>query len=131
MHGRSVRRLKRGGILKSLPHIGDAAIAKARCLLECGAIPILPPKSPRHRCPLAILDWQSWSGLQSLLGGNITLYTKLCGQTRSDAFEQMQQHAVQLGANAVIGMRYDATEIAAGITEVLCYGTAVTAQPVQ
>ena len=71
------------------------------------------------------------AGIQSLFGGNITLYTKLCEQTRSDAFEQMQQHAVQLGANAVIGMRYDATEIAAGITEVLCYGTAVTVQPVQ
>lgn len=70
------------------------------------------------------------AGIQSLFGGNITLYTKLCEQTRRDAFEQMQQHAVQLGANAVIGMRYDATEVAAGITEVLCYGTAVTVQPV-
>ena len=70
------------------------------------------------------------AGIQSLFGGNITLYTKLCEQTRRDAFEQMQQHAVQLGANAVIGMRYDATEIAAGITEVLCYGTAVTVEPV-
>jgi uncharacterized protein YbjQ (UPF0145 family) len=63
--------------------------------------------------------------LQSLFGGNISLYTSLCEQARSDAFNDMLAHAGQLGANAVIGVRYDATEIAAGISEVLCYGTAV------
>ncbi len=65
------------------------------------------------------------ASLQSLFGGNITLYTELCERARGDAFDQMLTHAGQLGANAVVGVRYDATEIAAGITEVLCYGTAV------
>jgi len=65
------------------------------------------------------------AGIQSLFGGNISLYTSLCARTRADAFNLMLQHASELGANAVIGVRYDATELAAGITEVLCYGTAV------
>src|SRR5437868_7625549 len=65
------------------------------------------------------------AGLQALFGGNITLYTSLCERAREDAFRQMLAHAGELGANAVIGVRYDATEIATGITEVLCYGTAV------
>ena len=65
------------------------------------------------------------AGLQSLIGGNISLYTSLCERTREDAFNQMLAHAGELGGNAVVGVRYDATEIGAGITEVLCYGTAV------
>jgi uncharacterized protein YbjQ (UPF0145 family) len=65
------------------------------------------------------------AGLQTLFGGNISLYTNLCERTRADAFELMLKHAQQLGANAVIGIRYDATEVMAGVTEVLCYGTAV------
>jgi uncharacterized protein YbjQ (UPF0145 family) len=65
------------------------------------------------------------ASLQTLFGGNISLYTNLCERARSDAFELMLRHAEQLGANAVIGIRYDATEIMAGVTEVLCYGTAV------
>lgn len=67
--------------------------------------------------------------LQSLFGGNITIYTELCEQARNEAFELMCQHASQLGANAMIGVRYDATEVMAGLTEVLCYGTAVRAEP--
>ena len=63
--------------------------------------------------------------LQSLVGGNISLYTNLCERARDDAFNLMIAHAGELGANAIIGVRYDATEIAPGITEVLCYGTAV------
>jgi len=63
--------------------------------------------------------------IQSLFGGNITLYTKLCEQTRQESFDMMIKHAEELGANAIIGIRYDATEIAGGITEVLCYGTAI------
>lgn len=66
------------------------------------------------------------AGLQSLVGGNISLYTTLCERAREDAFEAMLAHAGELGANAVIGVRYDATEISPGITEVLCYGTAVS-----
>src|SRR5258707_6884716 len=65
------------------------------------------------------------ASIQSLFGGNISLYTSLCERTRDDAFKQMLAHAGTLGANAVVGVRYDATEIAPGITEVLCYGTAV------
>jgi len=65
------------------------------------------------------------ANLQSIFGGNISLYTELCERTREEAFNLMLQHAGQLGANAVVGVRYDATEISAGITEVLCYGTAV------
>jgi uncharacterized protein YbjQ (UPF0145 family) len=64
-----------------------------------------------------------------LFGGNITLYTELCERAREDTFNQMLEHAGALGANAVIGVRYDATEIASGITEVLCYGTAVFVEP--
>jgi len=68
------------------------------------------------------------ANLQSLFGGNITLYTSLCDRAREDAFNLMLTHAGELGANAVIGVRYDATEIAPGITEVLCYGTAVAVE---
>ncbi len=66
------------------------------------------------------------ASIQAIFGGNITLYTNLCERARADAFNQMLAHAGQLGANAVVGVRYDATEIAAGITEVICYGTAVS-----
>ena len=65
------------------------------------------------------------ASLQTLVGGNITLLTELCEKTRSDAFELVLQHAEALGANGVIGLRYDATEVMQGVTEVLCYGTAV------
>jgi uncharacterized protein YbjQ (UPF0145 family) len=65
------------------------------------------------------------ASIQSFFGGNISLYTSLCEQARDDAFRQMLSHAAELGANAVVGVRYDATEISPGITEVLCYGTAV------
>ncbi len=65
------------------------------------------------------------AAFQQLVGGNISIYTNLCEQARNDAYELMIQHAQQLGANALIGVRYDATEIASGVTEVLCYGTAV------
>jgi uncharacterized protein YbjQ (UPF0145 family) len=63
--------------------------------------------------------------LQTLVGGNITLFTNLCEKTREDAFEMMMDHARERGGNAVIGVRYDATELLQGVTEVLCYGTAV------
>jgi uncharacterized protein YbjQ (UPF0145 family) len=66
--------------------------------------------------------------LQTIFGGNITLFTDLCEKTRSQAFEMMLQHAQQLGANAVIGIRYDATEVLQGVSEVLCYGTAVVVE---
>lgn len=69
------------------------------------------------------------AGLQTLVGGNISLLTELCERTRNDAFELMLQHAADTGANAVIGVRYDATELMSSVTEVLCYGTAVNAQP--
>ena len=68
------------------------------------------------------------AALQSLVGGNITLYTELCEKARDDAFQLMLQHAAEQGANAIVGMRYDANEVAEGITEVLAYGTAVVAQ---
>lgn len=67
-------------------------------------------------------------GLQTLFGGNITLFTTLCERARADAFEKMKEHAAKLGANAVIGVRYDATGIGGGVTEVLAYGTAVVVE---
>jgi uncharacterized protein YbjQ (UPF0145 family) len=70
------------------------------------------------------------ASLQTLVGGNITLFTELCEQTRADAFEMMADHAEEMGANGVIGVRYDTTEIMQGVTEVLCYGTAVILEPV-
>jgi uncharacterized protein YbjQ (UPF0145 family) len=66
---------------------------------------------------------------KSMVGGNITAWTNLCEQTRADAFEIMIQHATELGANAIVGARYDTTEIASGVTEVLAYGTAVIVEP--
>ena len=69
-------------------------------------------------------------GLQSLFGGNITIYTELCENARSETYHLMRQHAQVLRANAIIGMRYDATELMAGLTEVLCYGTAVIVEPI-
>jgi len=69
------------------------------------------------------------AGFQMLFGGNITLYTKLCEHTRQEAFEILLAHAAQIGANAIIGMRYDATEIMGGVTEVLAYGTALKVEP--
>jgi len=68
-------------------------------------------------------------GLQTLFGGNITIYTELCEQARAQTYQEMCRHAQGLGANAIIGMRYDATELMAGLTEVLCYGTAVVVEP--
>ncbi len=70
------------------------------------------------------------AGLQTLVGGNITILTELCEKTRGEAFEILIEHASLLGANAVIGMRYDATEIMQGVTEVLAYGTAVVVEKV-
>jgi len=66
------------------------------------------------------------ASLQTLVGGDISLFTNLCEETRAHAFQRMTQHAAQMGANAIIGVRYDATEVMQGVTEVLCYGTAVT-----
>jgi uncharacterized protein YbjQ (UPF0145 family) len=69
-------------------------------------------------------------GLQTLFGGNITIYTDLCERTRSDAFKLMEEHALQLNGNAVINMRYDANEVMQGVTEVLAYGTAVVVEKI-
>jgi uncharacterized protein YbjQ (UPF0145 family) len=69
------------------------------------------------------------AGLQTLVGGNITILTSLCEKAREHALELCLEHAQQLGANAIIGLRYDATEIMQGVTEVLCYGTAVLVEP--
>lgn len=68
------------------------------------------------------------AGLQTIVGGNITLLSKLCEQTRADAFDLMAQHAAEMGANAVIAFEYDTTEIMSGVTEVLAYGTAVVVE---
>jgi uncharacterized protein YbjQ (UPF0145 family) len=70
------------------------------------------------------------ASLQTIVGGNITLFSELCEKTRAESFEMMLKHAVDMGANAVVGVRYDATEIMSGVTEVLCYGTAVVVEPV-
>ena len=70
------------------------------------------------------------AGLQTLVGGNISLYTELCERARADAFQLMLDHAAMSGANAVIGARYDANEVTAGVTEVLAYGTAVVVEAI-
>ena len=70
------------------------------------------------------------ASLQTLVGGNITFFTELCEKTREEAFELMLSHAARHGANAVIGIRYDATEVMQGVTEVLCYGTAVQVEAI-
>jgi uncharacterized protein YbjQ (UPF0145 family) len=69
------------------------------------------------------------ASLQTLVGGNITLYTELCEKARGDAFRLLLEHAAESGANAIVGMRYDANEVAPGVTEVLAYGTAVFVEP--
>lgn len=71
---------------------------------------------------------QIGAGLQSIVGGNISLLTNLCEKTRLESYELMIKHAEEMGANAIINVRYDTTEIMAGITEVLCYGTAVVVE---
>jgi uncharacterized protein YbjQ (UPF0145 family) len=71
------------------------------------------------------------ASLQTMIGGNISLFSELCEKTREDAFDLMLQHAAAVGANAVLGARYDATEIMQGVTEVLAYGTAVEVEPVK
>ncbi len=71
------------------------------------------------------------AGLQALVGGNITLYTELCEKAREDAYELMLEHAAERGANAIIGVRYDANEVTSGITEVLAYGTAVVVEQIR
>lgn len=71
------------------------------------------------------------AGLQTLVGGNIKAWTRLCEETRSDSFDVMIQHASELGANAIVGARYDATEVMSGATEVLAYGTAVIVEPLE
>jgi uncharacterized protein YbjQ (UPF0145 family) len=68
-------------------------------------------------------------GLQTIFGGNITIYTELCERARSETYQEMVKHARLSGANAIIAVRYDATELMAGLTEVLCYGTAVVVEP--
>ena len=68
------------------------------------------------------------AGFQTLVGGDITLYTELCEKTREDAFELMVKHAEELGANAIVGMRYDANEVMSGVTQVLAYGTDVVVE---
>jgi uncharacterized protein YbjQ (UPF0145 family) len=70
------------------------------------------------------------AGLQTIFGGNITLYSNLCEKAREDAYELLLQHAGEVGANAIIGMRYDANEVATGVTEVLAYGTAVVVEQI-
>lgn len=70
------------------------------------------------------------AAFQQVVGGNITIWTKMCEETRRDAFDIMIQHASEIGANAIVGVRYDTTEIATGVTEVLCYGTAVIVEPI-
>ncbi len=69
------------------------------------------------------------ASLQTLVGGDITLFTEMCERTRSDAFERMIAHAIEIGANGVIGVRYDANEVMQGVAEVLAYGTAVVVEP--
>ena len=69
--------------------------------------------------------------LQTLLGGNISLFTELCEKTRAESFDMMVKHAQDQGANAIIGIRYDATELMQGVSEVLCYGTAVVVEPIK
>ena len=68
--------------------------------------------------------------LQTVIGGNITMFTELCERSRGEAFEMMVEHSKAVGANAVIGVRYDATEVMDGVTEVLCYGTAVIVEQI-
>ena len=70
------------------------------------------------------------AGLQTILGGNITLLSNLCEKTRKEAYDMMLQHAADLGANGVVGVRYESTEVMEGVTEVLCYGTAVIVEPI-
>ena len=71
------------------------------------------------------------ASLQTLIGGNITLFTQMCERARDDAFRLMLEHAAEHGANALVGVRYDANEVATGVTEVLAYGTAVVVEPVE
>ncbi len=110
-----------------MPVIGDAMVTTAQAL-------------PGHRVVRSLglvrgitvrsrsIVGNFFGGLQSLFGGNITIYTALCEQARDETYRDMVRHARGLGANAIIAVRYDATELMAGLTEVLCYGTAVVVE---
>jgi len=87
--------------------------------------PRLPTITVRSRNAIVNIG----ASIQTLFGGNITLYTELCERAREEAFQLMLEHAAATGANAIIGMRYDANDVAAGVTEVLAYGTAVVIEP--
>jgi uncharacterized protein YbjQ (UPF0145 family) len=69
------------------------------------------------------------AAFQTIVGGDITIYTELCEKTRKDAFNLMNQHADEVGGNAIIGIRYESTEVMSGVTEVICYGTSVVTEP--
>jgi uncharacterized protein YbjQ (UPF0145 family) len=111
-----------------MPHIPESSITTAnelpghRLARNCGVVRGIVVRS---RSIVGAFG----AAIQTLFGGNITLYTSLCERARKDAFEIMVRHAGELGANAIVGMRYDANEIGPGITEVLAYGTAVVVEP--
>ena len=107
--------------------LGDAMVTTARELPGCKVVRnlgLVRGITVRSRSIVG----NFLGGIQTLFGGNITIYTELCEQARRETYRDMVQHARQLGANAIIAVRYDATELMAGLTEVLCYGTAVVVE---
>lgn len=110
-----------------MPVLGDAMVTTAQALpglRVVRSLGLVRGITVRSRSIVA----NFFGGLQSLFGGNITIYTALCEQARDETYRDMVRHARGLGANAIIAVRYDATELMAGLTEVLCYGTAVVAE---
>jgi uncharacterized protein YbjQ (UPF0145 family) len=110
-----------------MPVIGDAMVTTAQALpglRVVRSLGLVRGITVRSRSIVG----NFFGGLQSLFGGNITIYTALCEQARDETYRDMVRHARGLGANAIIAVRYDATELMAGLTEVLCYGTAVVVE---
>ena len=117
-----------GPVRAAPPTLGDAMVTTAqalpgyRILRSLGLVRGITVRSRS-------IVGNFFGGLQSLFGGNITIYTNLCEQARDETYRDMVRHARALGANAIVAVRYDATELMAGLTEVLCYGTAVVVEP--
>ena len=117
-----------GPVRSAPPALGDAMVTTAQALPGyriVRSLGLVRGITVRSRSIVG----NFFGGLQSLFGGNITIYTNLCEQARDETYRDMVRHARALGANAIIAVRYDATELMAGLTEVLCYGTAVVVEP--
>jgi uncharacterized protein YbjQ (UPF0145 family) len=138
-----IKLLRNGELNKRAEETYDNLVNCASCPRDCkvnriegeleictsGHLPIVSSYTP-HFGEEPVLSGTNGAGIQTIFGGNISLLTELCEKSRTEAFDMMVEHAQQIGANALVGVRYDTTELMSGVTEVLCYGTAVVLEKI-